>query len=209
MTVEALQASFEKVDRRIRAIVEAGKSDGAVADCIRKAWEDQFHTGLSTPAVKGLTSHYRAVVRARRTRKARGQVGGMAPLDYTLGQGITAPVYGRFPVEMGTQPDVVRSLDRFYENPISRGCDSTGGFPAPQQGGGLWDAVTAGHMPASVPRNILETAVSTLQGRPIANPPASPISATVPGVGYTPTPYPVQAINQITELAPIAPTQAF
>jgi hypothetical protein len=71
-----------------------------VADAIDKTWENLFHHGLSAAALKGLTMHYRALYRSRRTRKNK-QRGGMAPLDWTLGQGTTAPVYGSFPVEIG------------------------------------------------------------------------------------------------------------
>ena len=127
-------------------------------------------------------------------------------MDHTMGQGVTSAVYGRFPVEIGTSPQVIRSLDltRFYEHPISRGCNPSGGFDAPRQtGGGIIDAVGMGHMPASVPRNALETTISAIQGRTIADAPATPVAATVATVNAAPQPFDTTQVSQITSLAPI------
>lgn len=206
MTVEGLHSSFEKIDKRVRDMIDRGKSDSELACCIRKAWNEQFHRALSAPAVTGMVSHYRAVYSApggkRKTRKT--QRGGMAPLDWTMGPGTTQAVYGSFPVEMGATPSVVKSLDRFFENPISRVYDRTGGYPAPSQaGGGLLGSVFMGHMPASVPRNVVETGVSALQGRTIANPIATPVASHVAGSTYAPRAFDPSPISQITSLTPV------
>jgi len=203
-TVEGLHASFEKIDNRVRDLIKKGKTDTDLACCIRKAWSEQFHMGLSVPAVKGMIKHYRAVhSTGRKTRKQRG---GMAPVDWIMGQGVTDHVYGRFPVEIGTTPLAVKALDldRFYENRGGRACDTTGGHPAPGQlGGGLLDALTMPHMPASVPRNFLETGLSAVQGAPIPNPTSSPVAASVNLSSVTPKAYDAGAISSISSLAPI------
>jgi hypothetical protein len=209
-TVEGLHASFEKIDSKVRSMVEKGKTDNDLACCIRKAWSEQFHMGLSEPAIKGMILHYRATMK-RHTRKASGrgrsQKGGMAALDWTMGQGVTDHVYGRFPIEMGTSRQVLQSLDlgRFYENNGGRSCDTTGGHPAPglagkQAGGGFFSTVFNGHAPASIPHNAIETTVSTIQGAPIANPNPSPISAHVPLATYTPAAYNTGAISSVKAL---------
>ena len=211
-TVEGLHASFEKIDGKVRAMVEKGKTDTDLACCIRKAWSEQFHMGLSEPAIKGMILHYRATMK-RHTRKAsdrgrgRSQKGGMAPLDWTLGQGVTNKVYGLFPTEAGTTPSVIQSLDlgRFYENNGGRSCDTTGGHPAPglvgkQAGGGFFSTVFNGHAPASIPHNALETTVSTIQGAPIANPNPSPISAHAQLASYSPAAYNTAAISSVKSL---------
>jgi hypothetical protein len=209
MTVEGLHASFEKIDKRVRDMIDHGKTDSELACCIRKAWNEQFHRALSAPAVTGMVSHYRAVYSApggkRKTRKAqKTQRGGMAPLDWTMGQGTTQAVYGSFPVAMGTTPSVVKSLDRFFESPIGRSCDRTGGYDAPAQtGGGLVDSFLMGHMPASVPRNALETGVSAVQGHTITNPSPSPVAAHVTGSVYTPRAFDPSSIAQITSMSPV------
>lgn len=192
MTVEGLHNTFEKIDSRVRCMIERGKPDSALTCCIRKAWREFFQRDLSSPAVEGMIRHYRSVYQPKGRRGTRKvQRGGMAPLDYTMGQGITGAVYGRFPVEMGATPSVVGSLDRFFESPIGRSCDSTGGFAAlpqtgggrrtrsknrNQRGGGFFDALFQPHAPASVPRNVIETGLSSIQGAPIRNPAASPIA---------------------------------
>ena len=188
--MEAIHASFEKMDTRLRHVVESGVTDKDLGRAVARAWSAAFQHELSAPAVQGLVTHYRALYggskAGRRTRRARKQRGGMAPLDWTMGQGTTATTYGRFPDDFSTSAQAVKSLDldRFFENSVSRSCDTTGGRDtlaaqtSNQKGGGVFDALLAGHAPASVPRNTLETVVSTLQGAPIANPPADPAVPT-------------------------------
>jgi hypothetical protein len=209
MSVEGLHASFELMDKKVRAQIMKGATDSSLAACIRGEWKKRFQAPLSAAALKGMVGHYRSVFvgKVRKTRKA--QRGGMAPMDWTLGQGITAPVYGRFPVDFGTYDGAVRSLDRFYENPISRSCDSTGGSPAPKQtggskqkGGSLLDVLGMGHAPASVPRNVVESGVSAVQGRAILNPPREPAVPAWKTDTFTPQPFPVSG-HTITSLAPV------
>lgn len=216
-TVEGLHTTFEKIDGRVRCMIERGKPDTALTCCIRKAWQEYFHRDLSNPAIQGMIRHYRSVYAPKGKKGTRRvQHGGMAPMDYTMGQGITGAVYGRFPVEMGATPSVVGSLDRFFESPIGRSCDSTGGYAAPpqtggkrrvtrrkQSGGGVFDALFQPHAPASVPRNVVEMGVSAIQGASITNPARSPIA-------YTPSVRSVDVhsfnpvgISQMSSLAPV------
>jgi hypothetical protein len=195
MSVEALQGSFSVIDTKVARAIEGRASDAELVGVIQAAWNAQFHRPLSAAASRGLIEHYRAVhteggAKKRRTR--RRQRGGMAPLDWTLGQGTTLPVYGSFPVEVGMSAQAVRTLDmnRFFESSVSRACDSTGGAPAPaqkggsksraQHGGGLFDALVMGHAPASVPHNVIEMGVSAVQGAPIGNPSSDPIRGAIP-----------------------------
>jgi len=210
MSVEALHGAFEKMDRRVVGAIRSGISDRDLAQVIESSWSGIFQNELSAPAARGLVEHYRSVhgdgaVKGKRRTQRRGrgrkQQGGMAPLDWTLGQGSTAAVYGRFPVEMGVAPKAVAALDlgRFYESQVSRACDSTGGAPAPgQNGGGLLDVIGLGHAPASVPRNVIETGVSAVQGRTITNPPADPVRATIPIQNPEPRPFDTTAVSSLS-----------
>jgi hypothetical protein len=236
-TVEGLHSAFEKIDDRVRSLIDKGRTESELGRCVEHAWQEFFHRGLSSPAVQGMVRHYQAVYRptgsTRTTRKT--QKGGMAPLDYTMGPassalgwqgpGTTDTVYGRFPVEMGATPSVVKSLDRFYESPIGRHCDSTGGYPAPpqaggkrsghsrktrskrkekaQHGGGIFDAIFMPHAPTSVPRNVIESGLSAVQGRPIMNPAASPVTYTPSLTTVDPKPFNPTAISEMTSLAPV------
>ena len=233
MSVESLHSAFQGLDTKMAKMIASGRTDAELAGCLQREWSSTFQRDLSGPAIKGMVSHYRAVHRSsggkRKTRRA--QRGGMAPMDYVMGQGTTAAVYGQFPVPMYSDPSVMQSLDmnRFFESPIGRSCNATGGFDAPtqkggasveelktqieeegehdkelqQEGGGLLDALGMGHMPASVPRNIVEMGASAVQGHPIANPPATPVAAAVPAQNVPVTPYNAMAVSQISDLAPI------
>ena len=217
LTVEALHASFDKIDRKVHEMIGKGATDSEVAACIQKSWLELFHIPVSGAAVKALVIHYRAVHGSskRITRKnkgkgkGKGQHGGMAPLDYMMGQGITSQSFGRFPVEMGTTPNVLNGLDlgRFYESTTARSCNTTGGHPALYQRGGrkqrggasLWQMLTEpsnimssvynGHAPSSVPVNSIQSVANVVMGGQPLGPNASPVAATVPLSVYTPKPY--------------------
>lgn len=197
LSVEGLHASFEKLDDKVRRAVASGATDSELAEVIRRTWSTLFHHGLSRPAVQALVSHYRAVHGShKKTRKARGrkQKGGASSLGYITGQGTTAPVYGRFPVEMGASAAAVRTLDldRYFDNSIGT-----------QRGGGLLDALGMGFSPASVPRNIIETSVSAVQGHTIQNPPADPVSRHAPMAIPHLRPFDTSQVSSVSTLAPV------
>ena len=207
LSVEGLHASFEKLDDKVRRAVASGATDSELAEVIRRTWSTLFHHGLSRPAVQALVSHYRAVHGShKKTRKARGrkQQGGASSLGYITGQGTTAPVYGRFPVEMGASAAAVRTLDldRYFDNSIG---SSTHRAEAagPQRGGGLLDALGMGFSPASVPRNIIETSVSAVQGHTIQNPPADPVSRHAPMAIPHLRPFDTSQVSSVSTLAPV------
>lgn len=215
-SVEGLHTSFNMIDGKVKELIAKGATDSDLAYCIKKAWTAQFHMDISAPAVKGMIMHYRAVhgkghpAAGRKTRKAKGrkQKGGMAPIDYTMGQGTTDFVYGRFPVEIATTPQVIRALDnqRFFESNGSRACNTTGGHAAQgQNGGGLFDSLAMGFSPASVPRNFVETSVSAVQGAPIANPDPSPVSARVALTPFDQRAYAADRVASITQLKHVYP----
>ena len=210
MTVEGLHASFEKIDDKARAGIDRGMTDSDLSACIERAWTEQFHMGLSPAAVRGLVTHYRAVHHGKRkTRKA--QKGGMAPLGYTMGQGLPDATFGRFPVPEAAAANY--DLNRFYESPVSRACDSTGGAPAPDitnpvpkpflYGGGVADALGMGHPPQSIPPNIAQTTANALAGSPVTFPSASPVTQTATLTQPTLASYDPTAIAKITSLAPV------
>jgi hypothetical protein len=212
LSVEALQGSFSAIDAKVARAIARRATDRELVDVLQTAWHGQFRRPLSLAATRGLIEHYRAVhkeggVSKRRTRKAaRGQRGGMAPLDWTLGQGTTVPVYGSFPVEIGMSAAAVRSLDlgRFFESPISRACDTTGGADplVGQKGGGVPDAIALGHVPSSVPANALQTAVAAIQGVPV-DAYTGPMRSSVPLESMPVRPFDTSQIAPITSLAPV------
>jgi len=237
--VETLHASFERIDKKVHALIAKGATDSDLACCLHKSWKEQFHMPVSESAVKALIMHYRAVHSGpggRKTRKhksqrsQRSQSGGMAPLDYMMGQGLTSQSFGRFPVEMGTTPNVITDLDlgRFYESNAGRSCDTTGGHNALTQRGGkgrrrqknqsggavsLWDQMMApsniastiynGHAPHSVPINTLQgVANAAMGGAPLA-PGPSPVAPTVHLSTYIPKPFDATGIANLSNYASI------
>jgi hypothetical protein len=192
------------MDNRMRRLMEHGKTDREAGCSLRKMWSDQFHHRLSEPAVRGMLEHYRATAR-RVTRKAgKKQQGGMAPLDFTMGPGISSQVYGRFPVEM-SNPETIRAfdVDRFFESSVGRACDTTGGHAAPgQAGGGVWAALTTPHAPTSVPANVVQTGLAAIQGvAPIAAGP-SPVAESVRTMTAAPRPFDTSSF-QAASIEPI------
>jgi len=172
-TVESLQASFEKIDAKMRELILRGTSDAALASVLRKLWVEHFHEPLGPAALKGMLHHYRTI-----TRKTRKQRGGSAPLNWTMGP--AAPMILRVPE---LQTDV-------SEYPV----DSN----QVQKGGAPW----TWFMPPSVPRNELEIAVSTLQGAPISNPVASPVAASLTSTPLTVQPYDASHVHTISQIGP-------
>ena len=233
LTVETLHASFERIDNKVHALIAKGATDSDLACCLHKSWKEQFHMPVSGSAVKALIMHYRAVHSGpggRKTRKQkrsqRSQSGGMAPLDYMMGPGLTSQSFGRFPVEMGTTPNVIADLDlgRFYESNAGRSCNTTGGHNALTQRGGrqrnqsggatsLWDQMTApsnimstvynGHAPHSVPINTLQGLANTAMGGAPLAPGPSPVAPTVPLSMYTPRPFDATGVANMSNYASI------
>jgi len=223
MSVEGLHASFEKIDTKMRALIEKGATNSELSACIRRSWNHHFQHPISEAAVKGLVTHYRAIYARsgpgsgskRVTRKNRGrgsQKGGMAPLDYQLGQGSAAVPYGIFPSEMGRVAITALDNERFFESPVGRHCNTTGGEVAPgqglgsalgQKGGSLLDSVMNGHALGSVPRNIFESTVSAVQGAPIFNPNADPTAASWSAAQNPITAFDATQIGQYSNLAPV------
>jgi hypothetical protein len=219
MTVEGLHASFEKIDGKIRALVQKGAPATELSACIRRSWTHHFQRPVSEAAIQGLVTHYRAIYPGpKKTRKNKsqrgGQTGGMAPLDYQVGQGLTTDPYGIFPSEMGRVAVSALDNERFFESPVGRHCNTTGGYAAPgqaggrrsrrnQRGGSMWDALVNGHAMGSVPRNVIETGVSVAQGAPIMNPNPDPVHQTWSAAQNPLTAFDTSQIHQYSTLAPV------
>ena len=190
---------MKRLDARMETVL--AKNPSAARAHLEKTWREFFGSPLTPAAAKGLLVHYEKLYGRRATRKAVRQRGGMAPINYMMGQGSTDYTYGRFPTPM-SDPQVIRGLDlgRFYENRGSRACDTTGGFDA-QRGAGLFDSLGNGHLPASVPRNLLETGVSAFSSRPIADGNPSPIKAHVELA--SPPPHIFSSVGSSIQMSPI------
>jgi len=217
-TVEGLHASFDKIDAKVADMIARGKTDSDLACCIKKEWSEQFHMGLSMPAIKGMVQHYRAMhkgsPKGRRTRK---QVGGMAPMDWTMGQGNFDKTYGEFPAPISGLSWAAFDQNRFAESPSGRsanptgghsvqmgGATKTGGGSKKQKGGGIFDALGMGTPLASVPPNAIQTATYALQGSTRSmEPSSSPITSQPYQATYTPKAYEASDLSSIAAIKSI------
>lgn len=207
LSVETIYAGFNLMEDRIRRAIESGGTDSDISALIAKEWSSMFHHSLSDAAVKGLLMHYRkalpqtrAKTRKHRNKNKMNQHGGMAPIDYSMGQGTTAVTYGRFPDDFSTSSSAIKALDlnRFYDSSIGKSCDTIS-----QKGGGIFDSLLAGHAPMSVPRNPIEMTVSAVQAAPITNPPAAPEVPTWTAATATPTPFQPSTVSNLAGLSPV------
>ena len=99
---------------------------------LQKKWHSLFGTNLSDLSAKSFVTHYREM-RSKSTRGRKGnkksrrlakrvQYGGVAPLNYVMTPGADVSVYGRFPVEVDTDPGSIRDLDVYFQNALTLGC---------------------------------------------------------------------------------------
>lgn len=223
-TIEGLHASFDKINDKLKAMVEAGYSDAELTIALKTAWTEQFHFILSDTAIHGLVVHYRKIHKGQKGQK--GQKGGnslalnqspqlfkfrggMAPLGAEMAQGTTTSVYGEFPIGFTGSPDsgaMVKALDlgRFYESDVGRSCDSTGGSPAPQQtGGAFWDAVFNGAVLRSVPPNTIEKVSDAITATPSNFPSSDPVTDSVAHHASTPAPFDVGNLHSFSQLSSV------
>jgi hypothetical protein len=101
---------------------------------LQKRWQALFGTNLTDLSAKSFVTHYREM-RSKSTRGHKGnkksrrgrrtQYGGVAPLNYVMTPGADVSVYGRFPVEVNTDPGSIRDLDVYFQNALTLGCGNT------------------------------------------------------------------------------------
>ena len=104
-------------------------------------WKHLFGTPLTDESAKSFVTHYRtmrsrknsgrrttrkhrktALRRRQPTKYLRKHRGGVAPLDYVMTPGADVPVYGRFPVELDTNPAGIFDLDRYFQDSLTLEC---------------------------------------------------------------------------------------
>jgi len=210
MSVDALQTVFSKIEDRMRTMISNGSSDKQIGHCLSKVWSDNFHRDLSAPAVRGMVVHYRAICglpvgpqsdSKKRRKTRRRQRGGMAPLDYTMGQGISAPVYGRFPVDYSVTPSVLNSMNRYFESPVGRSCNSVAGHDAPGQSGGSFGAAVGLAAPVlSAPPNSVQLAQNNIVGSPYEFSSSSPVTQQAHNTQIKLDPYDPAGLSQLSGL---------
>ena len=134
--------SIAQIQRKLKDFdAFARRSDNTAA--LQKKWSALFDTPLTEMSAKSFVAHYRNMRSGRKTkrnqrksrkvltrrnaqrkvsRKLRKHRGGVAPLNYVMTPGADVPVYGRFPVELDTNPAGIQDLDRYFQDSLTLEC---------------------------------------------------------------------------------------
>lgn len=120
-TIDALQKKLTAFDHTARSSIHKKDPEGALKD----AWHRLFSIELNSTSAKSFAKYYREMNSKKTTRRNKLSGGGLlspATLDYSMTPGSSVAVYGRFPTEMGSDPEVITNLDVYYQNSLSAGC---------------------------------------------------------------------------------------
>jgi len=129
--------SIAQVQKKLKAFdAYARHTDSTKA--LQKKWHQEFGTELSDLSAKSFVTHYREMrskmsrnrkhTKKAKSSKLRKQRGGIAPLDYVMTPGSQVSVYGRFPVEVDTDPGSIKDLDVYFQNALTLGCGNNNEF---------------------------------------------------------------------------------
>ena len=130
--------SIADVQRKLKSFDTFARHTDDIS-ALKRKWHSLFRTDLTDLSAKSFVTHYREMrskntrskhakksLRRSRARKQRGGVG--APLDYVMTPGANVPVYGRFPVEVDTDPGSIKDLDVYFQNALTFGCGKEAGY---------------------------------------------------------------------------------
>ena len=111
-TIKNIQSDLRAFDKYARGAESATQ--------FQKKWKSLFSQDLSNDAANAFMRYYRNM-RSKTSRKMRGGAEG-APLNYQMTPGANVAVYGRFPVEVGTDMASIKDLDVFFNSGLSHSC---------------------------------------------------------------------------------------
>jgi len=122
--------SIAEVKHKLEAFDSFARKSSDVK-ALQKKWHSLFGTDLTEQSAKSFVVHYREMrskyTRGKNNKKSHGtrhrkQRGGVAPLSYVMTPGADVSVYGRFPVEVDTDPGSIRDLDVYFQNALTFSC---------------------------------------------------------------------------------------
>ena len=124
--------TIAQIQKSMRAFDTYARSHADVAD-IQAKWTSLFDTHLDKKTATSFVQYYRKM-KSHTRRSSKKQKGGMAPLNYTMTPGANVSVYGRFPVEVDTDPASIRDLDVYFHDALTKDCGNPAqdaAFPRP------------------------------------------------------------------------------
>lgn len=126
--------TVSELQTKMRNFNSTARSASSAAD-LQKAWNKMFGVQLSSESANAFLNHYRGM--RSKSRKMRGGSYSPAQLSYTMTPGMTVETYGRFPVDISTDPESIKSLDVYFNDSLAAGCGKEAGMwpsPAPTMG---------------------------------------------------------------------------
>jgi hypothetical protein len=113
--------TISELQRKLKAFNTFAKKTTGDASALQTKWKSLFSEPLSNTSAITFIKYYRDM-RNSAKQTTRKQRGGMAPLNYDMTPGANVSVYGRFPVEVGTDMASIRDLDVYFSNSLTTGC---------------------------------------------------------------------------------------
>ncbi len=111
--------TIASIRKKLKEFDAAQSTDPAA---LQDAWHRIFKTDLSAKSANAFATYYRNM--RSHTKKQRGGAAALspAPLSYETVPGANVAVYGRFPVEAGTDMPSILNMDVYFQNSLTAGC---------------------------------------------------------------------------------------
>ena len=120
-SIAQIQKQLKHFDTVARRAVDTKHPESS----LKKAWHTIFSMDMSDASAKSFARYYREMRSKSSRRSMRGGAAtSLAPatLDYQMTPGANVQVYGRFPVEVDTDPSSLRNLDVYFQDSLTKGC---------------------------------------------------------------------------------------
>ena len=118
-SISGIRKKLQTFDTSARRIIRTKDSKSAKSS-LQSTWKRIFDKELDDTSAKSFIQYYRKM----RSRKQRGSSYAItpAPLEYVMTPGQQIATYGRFPVEVDTDPASIQNLDVYYQSALTKGC---------------------------------------------------------------------------------------
>jgi hypothetical protein len=110
--------TIASIRKKLQEFNKTGSSDPAA---LQSAWSKIFKTDLSNNSANAFADYYRNM-RSHTKKQRGGSALNPAPLSYETVPGANVAVYGRFPVEAGTDMPSITNMDVYFQNSLTSGC---------------------------------------------------------------------------------------
>ena len=110
--------TITSIRKKLKEFDAAASTDPAD---LQSTWSRVFKTDLSNKSANAFADYYRNM-RSHTKKQRGGSALNPAPLSYETVPGANVAVYGRFPVEAGTDMQSILNMDVYFQNSLTAGC---------------------------------------------------------------------------------------